>query len=61
MCSCMSFVETSHLHSKAPVAPSHVSTALACSCLIFQSALRLQENPDIFHEKGPVTMCLQRL
>ena len=44
----------------APDTPSHVSTALAQSCLIFQSAARSQENPDIFREKGPVTASLQQ-
>ena len=38
--------------SKAPVTPSRVSTALVRSCLIMRSAVRLQENPDIFLEKG---------
>ena len=47
---------------KAPVTRSHVSTALAQeSCLFFQSALRSQENHDIFfREEGPVTVSLQR-
>ena len=38
--------------SKAPVTPSRVSTTLALSCLIFQGAVRSQENPDIVREKG---------
>ena len=37
---------------KAPVTPNRVATALARSCLIFQRVMRLQENADIFHEKG---------
>ena len=37
---------------KDPVTPSRASTAMARSCLIFQSAVRSQENPDIFSEKG---------
>ena len=42
------------------VTPSHVSTALARSCFIFQSAVRSQENLDIFFvKKGPVTASLQ--
>ena len=45
---------------KAPVTPSRVSTALVWSCLVLQSAVRSQENPDIFHEKGPVTASWQR-
>ena len=34
-----------------PVTLSRVSTALAWGCLIFQSAVRSQENPDIFQGK----------
>ena len=45
---------------KAPVTPSRVSTALVRSCLILRSAVRSQENPDIFREKGPVTASWQR-
>ena len=41
-----------YMHFYVPVTPSRVSTALARSCLIFRSALRSQENPDIFREKG---------
>ena len=37
---------------KAPVTPSRVSNAMARSCLVFRSAMRSQENPDIFREKG---------
>ena len=42
-----------------PVTPGGVSTALPRSCLIFQSAVRTQENHDIFREKLSVTASLQ--
>ena len=35
--------------------PSRVSTTLERSSLIFQSAVRSQEKPDIFREKRPVS------
>ena len=35
------------------------NTPLARSCLIFRSAVRSQENPDIFSVKGSVTASLQ--
>ena len=41
--------------AKTPVTPGGVSTALPRSCLIFQSAVRTQENYDIFREKLSVT------
>ena len=44
-----------------PVTPSRVSTALVRSCLILRSAVRSQENPDIFREKGPITASWRRL
>ena len=40
---------------KRPVTPSGVSTALAQCSLIFRNAVRSQEIPDAFLEKGPAT------
>ena len=45
---------------KTHVTPSRVSTALVRSSLILRSAMRSQENPDIFREKEPVTASWQR-
>ena len=42
-------------HLNSLVLPSHDSNLLALSCLIFQSAVRSPENPDIFLENGPFT------
>ena len=55
ICCCVFYV-----HGKAPVTPSRVFTALVRSCLILRSAVRSQENPDIFREKRPVTASWQR-
>ena len=48
------------LRPKTPVTPGSVSTALPRSCLIFQRAVRTQENHDIFREKLSVKASLQR-
>ena len=47
------------IFSDVPVKPSLVSTALATSCLIFESGVISQEKTDIFHEENPFTASLQ--